>query len=44
MTDFKKIIADSIAKTTNIDKSEIYGYIEIPNKRYKQRRLCVSML
>ena len=30
MTDFKKIIADSIAKTTNIDKSEIYGYIEIP--------------
>ncbi|MBR0427349.1 MAG: arginine--tRNA ligase [Clostridia bacterium] len=30
MTDFKTIIANVIAKVTNIDQKEIYGYIEIP--------------
>lgn len=30
MTDFKKIIAEAIAKATNIEESEILGYIEIP--------------
>ena len=30
MTDFKNIIANAIAKATNIDQKEIYGYIEIP--------------
>ena len=30
MTDFKKIIAEAIAKATSIEENEIYGYIEIP--------------
>ena len=30
MTDFKSEIANAISNATNIDKNEIYGYIEVP--------------
>ena len=30
MTDFKNIIAEAIAKATDLEKNEIYGYIEVP--------------
>ena len=30
MLDLKKEIAVAIAKATNIEESEIYGYIEVP--------------
>ena len=30
MTDFKSEIANAISNATNIEKNEIYGYIEVP--------------
>ena len=30
MTDFKNIIAEAISKAVNLDREEIYGYIEVP--------------